>query len=286
MPSMPLIQAHGAAIPAIGLGTFQMTGDTCVSAVQSAVAAGYRHVDTAAMYGNETEVGLGLKASGVPRDEVFVTTKVWRDDIAEGDLERSIEGSLKQLGLSAVDLLLIHWPNEAVPLERSTAALCEAKRRGLARHIGVSNYPAALLQRAIGLASEPIVCDQVEYHPYLDQSRLLAACRSHGVAMTAYCPIGKSKILSDPTLVRIAERHGKLPSQVVLRWHVQQPGVVAIPKSATPANIASNLDILDFALDESEMRDISALHRPGGRMVDPGFAPAWDRAASERLRPA
>lgn len=279
MPSPHLVQANGAAIPAIGLGTFRLSGAACVEAVRAAIGAGYRHLDTARMYGNEEEVGAGLKASGIGRDDVFVTTKVWLDDIAPGDLERSAEASLKRLGLSDVDLLLIHWPNRAVPLAASTAALCNAKRRGLTRHIGVSNYTAAMVDEAVRLATEPIVANQVEYHPYLDQSTVLACCRRHGLALTSYCPLGRGGLLDDPAVRDIAGRHGKTPSQIVLRWHVQQPDVVAIPKSGTPKHIAENGDVFGFALADDEMAMIGTLKRSNGRVVDPDFAPEWDRAA-------
>lgn len=274
-----LVHANGAAIPALGLGTFGLTGHACVRAVGAALAAGYRHIDTAAMYGNEAEVGEGLRASGVDRDQVFVTTKVWLDDIAPRNLERSAEGSLERLGLPDVDLLLIHWPNRAVPLERSTAALCNAKRRGLARHIGVSNYTVGMLDEAVRRASEPLVTNQVEYHPYLDQTAVMSACRRHGLALTAYCPLGRAGVLEDQGIRTIAARHGRTVSQVVLRWHVQQPGVVAIPKSGTPEHIAENGDVFGFELTPQEMAAISALKRPNGRVVDPGFGPEWDRAA-------
>lgn len=280
MPGPDDVEANGAAVPRIGLGTFTLTGDVCVAAVEAALAAGYRHLDTAKMYGNEAEVGAGLKAGGVPRDEVFVTTKVWLDDIAPGDLERSAEASLKRLGLSDVDLLLIHWPNKAVPLAESTAALCNVKRRGLARHIGVSNYTAAMLDETVRLATEPLVANQVEYHPYLDQTAVKAACARHGMALTSYCPLGRTAVLEDAVVREIAGRHGKAPSQIVLRWHVQQPGIVAIPKSGTPKHIASNIDVFDFALTPDEMTSLSGLARPDGRVVDPSFAPDWDRAAA------
>lgn len=279
MPSAHLVEANGAFIPAIGLGTFGLTGDSCAQAVQWALEAGYRHIDTAKMYDNEEAVGAGLKAGGVARDEVFVTTKVWWEDIGSGALQRSTEGSLKRLGLSQVDLLLIHWPNPSVPLAQSTAALCEARKSGLARNVGVSNYPVAMLTEALGLASEPLVANQVEYHPYLGQRPLYEACRANGVAMTSYCPLGRSNVLADPTVAAIADGHGRSPSQIVLRWHVQQPGVVAIPKSGTKAHIAANLAVFDFELSAEEMSRIAALARPDGRVVNPPFSPHWDAAA-------
>jgi diketogulonate reductase-like aldo/keto reductase len=277
--SAPLVIANGAAIPAIGLGTFKSDGEDGVKAVQAALAAGYRHIDTAVRYGNEAEVGEGLRTGGVPRDQIFVTTKVWWDEIADGALQASAEAILKRLGLAQVDLLLIHWPNPAVPLKASIKALCEAKTRGLTRHIGVSNFPVALLDEAVALASEPLVANQCEYHPMLDQSKVIAACRKHGMAFTSYCPIGRGAIDKEPVIAAIATRHNKSAAQVVLRWHTQQQGVVAIPKSANPGRIAENLAIFDFTLTPDEMAAIHGLARPDGRLIKPDFQPQWDKAA-------
>jgi diketogulonate reductase-like aldo/keto reductase len=277
MPTAPLVRANGAAIPAIALGTWQLRGEAATEAVAHALKVGYRGVDTAAMYDNEEAVGAGIRASGMPRADVFVTTKVWYTDLAPGQLQRSAEASLKRLGLSEVDLLLIHWPNLDIPLEGSIAALGDAKRRGLARNVGVSNFPVALLERALALATEPLVANQCEYHPQLDQSKVLAACRKHGLAFISYCPIGKGVVLETPVVREIAARHGKTPAQVVLRWQVQQPGIAAIPKSGNPGRIAENLDVFDFALSDNEMRALFALARPDGRMVAPSWSPAWDR---------
>ena len=273
----PLVRANGAAIPKIGLGTWPMRGEEAAEAVAQALGRGYRAIDTAAMYGNEEAVGEALRASGVARDEVFVTTKVWYTDLQPGALQRSAEASLRRLGLDRVDLLLIHWPNRDIPLEGSIGALCDAKRRGLASHVGVSNFPVALLDKAVAFATEPLAANQCEYHPHLDQTKVIAACRRHGLAFIAYAPIGKGAVLDDAGVREIAARHGRTPAQVVLRWHVQQEGVAAIPKSATPARIAENLDVFGFALSEEEMRAISGLARPDGRMVAPGWSPAWDR---------
>ena len=277
MPQAPLVHANGAAIPAIGFGTWTLADEACIEAVGWALEGGYRHIDTARMYGNEAAVGQAIRASGLPRDEIFVTTKVWWTDIAAGDLERSAEGSLERLGLSEVDLLLIHWPNPAVPLADSTAALCRVKARGLARHVGVSNYPSAMLDEAVRLATEPLVCNQVEYHPYLDQSAVKQACERHGMAMTAYSPLGRAALFEDGTLKAIAATHGRSVSQIVLRWHVQQPGIVAIPRSRSREHIRQNVDVFDFALSAEEMARISALSRPDGRVVEPDFAPTWDK---------
>lgn len=272
----PLIHANGAAIPVIGLGTWAARGEECARAVAAALHAGYRHIDTASMYGNEEAVGEGLRAGGVKRDHVFVTTKVWYEDLRQGALQRSAEGSLKRLGIGEMDLLLIHWPNAAIPLKESIAALCEAKARGLARHIGVANFTVALLDEAMRLASESLVANQCEYHPRLDQSAILAACRAYGLAFTAYSPLGRGDLLREPAIVAIAQRHGRSAAQIVLRWQVQQPGVAAIPKSSHPERIAENLAVFDFELAAAEMDAIFALARPDGRLIDPGWAPRWD----------
>jgi diketogulonate reductase-like aldo/keto reductase len=271
-----VVEANGAAIPAIGLGTWQLRGEEGAAAVKSALEAGYRHIDTAAMYGNEEAVGEGLRASGVPREEVFITTKVWPEDLAPPDLARSAEASLKRLGLAQVDLLLIHWPNAAIPLAGSIRALCEAKRAGLARHIGVANFTARLLDEAVASADEPIVANQCEYHPYLDQTLVRAECRKHGAAFVSYCPIGKAQVLGEPVIQAIAKAHRRTPAQIVLRWHVQQPGVAAIPKSGDPRRMRENLAVFDFALSDEEMARIAALARPGGRLVSPSWSPRWD----------
>src|SRR5918993_731241 len=276
---MSVVHANGAAIPGIGLGTWKLRDEACGRAVEHALGIGYRHLDTAAMYGNEEAVGEGLRASGVPRDEVFVTTKVWYTDLKPGDLERSAEASLERLGLGAGDLPLIHWPDPRVSLDGPIKGLCEAKRRGLARHVGVSNFTVALLDEAVRLATEPLVANQCEYHPFLDQSPVLAACRRLGLAFASYSPLGRGDLLNDPTIREIAEAHGRTPGQIVLRWHVQQPGVVAIPKSGTPERIAQNLAVFDFALSEEDMRRLHGLAKPDGRMVRASWEPAWDWAA-------
>ena len=274
-----IVDANGARIPAIGLGTWRLTGEGCARAVQWALQAGYRHIDTAAMYGNEDAVGEGLRASGLNRNAVFVTTKVWYTDLAPGNLERSAEASLKRLGLDQVDLLLIHWPNPDIPLAGTIKALGNAKRRALARHIGVSNFSAKLVDQAVALSNEPLVANQCEYHPYLNQDRIRAACTRHGLAFTSYCPLGKGDLTRDPEIRSIAHGHGKTPGQVVLRWHVQQPGTVAIPKSGHHERIAENFGIFDFALSQHEMRRIFALARPDGRRVSPSWAIEWDEVA-------
>ncbi len=279
MTDASLVQANGAAIPALGFGTWRLTGHECTEAVRSALEVGYRHLDTAAMYDNEEAVGDGFRESGLPRAEVFITTKVWHDDLKPGDLERSAEASLKRLELDHVDLLLIHWPNLGLPLRGTMEALCRVKRDGRARHIGVANFTVGLLEEAVRAASEPLVTNQCEYHPYLDQAPVLAACRKHGLSFTSYCPLGRTAVLSERVVRDIAAARGKSAAQVVLRWHVQQPGVVAIPKSGDRGRMAENFGIFDFSLSDDEMRRISGLVRRDGRMISPGWSPRWDTAA-------
>jgi 2,5-diketo-D-gluconate reductase B len=258
-------RVQGATVPALGLGTWELRGDECTRAVEHALGLGYRHIDTAQGYFNEAEVGAGLRRSGVPRHEVFLTTKVRPRHFRRDDLLRSTEESLAALGVDDVDLLLLHWPNPEVPLEETLRALHEARERGLARHVGVSNFPPSLLLRS--LAAGPTLTDQVEYHPFLAQGKLLALAEAHDLLITAYAPVARGRVQGDPTLRAIGERHGKGPAQVALRWLLQQPRVVAIPKAASPAHQAANLDVFDFELDDDEMRRISGLAR-GERLVD------------------
>src|SRR5271168_4626891 len=219
---MNVIDANGAKIPAIGLGTWELRGRTCARLVEQALRLGYRHIDTAQVYENEREVGEGLRASGVKRDEVFVTTKVWTTHFAPNDLERSTKESLAKLRLAEVDLLLLHWPNPQVPLAETLGALQRVKKLGMARHIGVSNFTVAMIEEAVAACAEPLVCDQVEYHPYLDQTRVREACARHGMAVVAYSPVAKGRIKGDRMLTRIGQTYGKTAAQVCLRWLVQQ----------------------------------------------------------------
>lgn len=274
---MPVVEAGGARIPALGLGTWTLKGEACSELVARALATGYRHIDTAASYGNEAAVGAGLRAAGVPREALFVTTKVWWTDIGPGNLERSAEESLARLGIGCVDLLLIHWPNPAIALSHSIAALNRARSAGLARHIGVSNFPMALLAEAIRLSDAPLVANQVESHPYLDQRRLHGACRDAGMAMVAYCPLARGgQLFAEPAVAAAAARCGKTPAQVVLRWHVQQEGTVAIPRTSSPERLAENADLFDFALSDEEMSAIGALRAANHRICDYDFSPRWD----------
>src|SRR5262252_979274 len=275
IPAIPTLTAHGAEIPAIGYGTSSL-GD-CGELVATAIKLGYRHIDTAWKYGTERGVGEGIRASGVPRAQIFLTTKVSHEYLRADDFARSVDDSLKNLGVDQVDLLLVHWPNPKIPLSEPMPALARARRQGLARHIGVANFPIALLDEAIRLCPEPLVNLQAEYHPYLDQRKLTAACRERGLIFTAYCPLGRGRMLRDPMLADIAAHKGRPLAQIVLRWLVQQGNIVPIPRSSNPKRMAENLDVFDFTLTDDEMRRISALARLDGRIANPaGRAPAWD----------
>jgi 2,5-diketo-D-gluconate reductase B len=272
---MQYVEANGAKIPAIGLGTWELRGRTCARLVEQAMRLGYRHVDTAQVYENEREVGDGLRASRVRRDELFVTTKVWTNHFAPNDLERSTKESLTKLRLSEVDLLLLHWPNPHVPLSETLGALAHAKQLGMTRHIGVSNFTVALIEEAVAACTETLVCDQVEYHPYLDQTKVREACARHGMALVAYSPVAKGRVKNDATLARIGQAHGKTAAQVSLRWLVQQ-NVAAIPRTSRIERLSENIDIFDFALSDEEMQAISQMASAKGRLTDFGFAPKWD----------
>jgi len=272
---MQLVEANGAKIPAIGLGTWELRGRTCARLVEQALRLGYRHIDTAQIYENEREVGEGLRASKIRRDEIFVTTKVWTNHFAPHDLERSTKESLTKLRLPEVDLLLLHWPNPQVPLSETLGALARVKQLGMTRHIGVSNFTVALIDEAVALCPEPLVCDQVEYHPYLDQTRVREACARHGMATVAYSPVARGRIKGDATLARIGQAHCKTAAQVCLRWLVQQ-NVSAIPRTSKIERLSENIDIFDFALSDEEMGQIFGMASAKGRLTDFGFAPKWD----------
>jgi 2,5-diketo-D-gluconate reductase B len=272
---MQIVEANGARIPLVGLGTWDLRGKVCARMVEEALKLGYRHIDTAAMCDNESAVGEGLRASGVPRDEVFITTKVWQSDLAARDFERSTKASLTKLKLAAVDLLLIHWPNPRIPLAETIGALCKMKREGLARHIGVSNFTVELIAQAVKLSTERLVCNQIECHPFLDQSKVIAASRKQGMAVTAYSPIARGSAKDDALLTRIGKAHDKSAAQVCLRWLVQQ-NIVVIPRTSKSQRLRENFSIFDFDLSAAEMKQIAALSNPSGRIVDWSESPKWD----------
>jgi diketogulonate reductase-like aldo/keto reductase len=275
--SIPAIaSANGARIPAIGFGTSQL-GD-CADVVAKALELGYRHIDTAWKYGSEKGVGIGIRRSGVPRNEIFLVTKVSHEYLRAADFAKSVEESLTNLQVDYVDMLHVHWPTiDNIPLEETMGALAEAKRKGKTRHIGVANFNIALVEEAIRLCPDKLDTLQAEYHPYLDQTRVLAACRRLGLVFTAYCPLARGRLFSDPVLADIAKKKERGIAQVALRWIMQQGNIAAIPRSADPKHMAESLEVFDFELTGEEMARIHALKRPDGRIANPkGRAPAWD----------
>ncbi|HAE47128.1 MAG: 2,5-didehydrogluconate reductase B [Tistrella sp.] len=277
MPDQTIIDVKGARVPALGFGTWQITGRACVRAVRTALDLGYRHIDTAQIYDNEAEVGEAIAESAIDRSEVFLTTKVWYERLAAGTLEASVEESLKKLQVDQVDLLLIHWPNPKIDLAETMRALEGVKAAGRAKLIGLSNFPVALMKRVVEELGVDVAADQVEYHPYLNQDPVLAYARAHGMMVTAYSPLARGKVADDPVIREIAEAHDASPAQVVLRWLIDQPMVSAIPKAGSEAHIRANLAALDIRLSDAERAKIDAL-RGNGRMINPSFAPEWDAA--------
>lgn len=274
MMQAPSIDAKGFAIPLAGFGTWMLRGRECARLVQQAVRLGYRHIDTAQMYDNEREVGEGVRASG-KRSEVIVTTKVQPTMLGPHDLERSVKESLARLRLDHIDLLLIHWPNPRVPLSETLGAMAKMKREGYARALGVSNFTVALLGEANKVSPEPLVCNQIECHPYLDQHKVIEACKRHGMAVIAYSPIARGEAKGDEVLERIGRAHKKSAAQVSLRFLVQQ-GIAMIPRTSRIERLEENISIFDFALSDNEMSDIRGLAHRGGRIVDWTWSPKWD----------
>jgi diketogulonate reductase-like aldo/keto reductase len=273
----PVVEAKGARIPLLGLGTWELRGRTCTRIVEQALRLGYRHIDTAQLYDNERQVGESLRSSGVARDEVFITTKIWPSHFAAAALEKAAKERLTELRMSDVDLLLLHWPNPSVPLAETLGALCKVKRAGLARHIGVSNFTVAMIEEANKLSTEPLVCNQFELHPFLDQSKVVAACRRHGMAVVAYSPVARGNAKDDPVLARIGRAHGKSAVQVSLRFLVQQQ-IVVIPRTSKVDRLVENAAIFDFELSKNEMADIGRLATRDGRIVNYSYSgsPSWD----------
>ncbi|MGH2351294.1 MAG: aldo/keto reductase [Chloroflexota bacterium] len=249
----------GQQMPTLGLGTWQLRGAACEQAVRTALDLGYRHFDTAERYGNEPEVGAAIAGSRVDRSEVFVTTKVSQDHFRAADMRRAADDSLRRLGMDYVDLYLLHWPNNAVPLAETVGALNEVAAEGKARAIGVSNFSVSLMREAAALSAAPIACNQVEYHVLRPQQGLVEHARAAGVAITAYSPLEKGRLAGHPVLARIGAKYGKSASQVALRWLVQQHGVAAIPKATREPNLRANFEIFDFSLDGGDLREVAML---------------------------
>jgi 2,5-diketo-D-gluconate reductase B len=268
------VEAKGFRLPLVGLGTWTLRGRDCARLVEQAIRIGYRHIDTAQMYENEAEVGEGVRASG-QRSEVMVTTKVQPTLLSPPDLERSVKQSLAKLRLDQIDLLLIHWPNPRVPLSETLGAMAKMKQEGYTRAIGVSNFTVALLDEANKVSPEPVVCNQVECHPFLNQDKVLAACRRYGMAMVAYSPIARGSAKGNAVLEKIGAAHGKSAAQVSLRYLVQQ-GIVVIPRTSKRERLEENLALFDFVLSDAEMHEIHALSSANDRIVDWSWSPNWD----------
>ena len=274
----PTLSAHGAQIPAVGYGTMLFPApERAVELIVCSLECGYRHIDTARKYGSEEWVGEGIRASGLPRKDIWVTTKVTEENAKADDFTRSVDTSLKALGLDYVDLLLIHWPQPKVPLEETLGALAKARREGLAKNIGVSNFTVALLDEAVGKCPEPLFTNQIEYHAYIRQDKIIAACGRHGLLVTCHVPLARGTVLKDPVIRDIAKSHGKTAAQVALKWLVQQPDMVVVPRALEYSEIKENIDIFDFELSENEMNQISGLRDRNRRIVDPTVRrPVWD----------
>ncbi len=274
---MKEVAVKGAAVPALGLCTCQLSGRACYDAVRVALELGYRHIDTAEMYGNQDEVGRAIRESGVARDEIFLTTKVPPGKLRAAETKRSAEESLRLLGLPYVDLLLVHWPSGEAPLAETLGAFAEMKAAGKTRFIGVSNFNVKLLGEAVERVGADLLCNQVEYHPFLSQSTVLAAVRKHGMMLTAYAPVAKGRAAGDRTLEAIGKKYGKSAAQVSLRWLIEQDNVAAIPKASSRAHLTANLAIFDFALAPEDRAAIDRL-QGGGRLLDvSGWSPEWDK---------
>ncbi|GAB3826304.1 aldo/keto reductase [Pontibacter rugosus] len=272
---MKYIKLKGATIPALGFGTYELDDKLANTIVKVALDTGYRHIDTAQMYGNETGVGKAIKESGIAREEVFLTTKVLPANLDKKHFLPSVEESLRKLDTDYVDLLLIHWPNAEVPVDEYIGELVKAQEKGYAKYIGVSNHTTALLEKVLATGAD-IITNQVEYHPFLNQDKLYKYLRQHNLTMTAYSPIAQGKVMGNETLKSIGDKYGKNEVQVALRWLIQQDGVLAIPRTSKESHVASNFNIFDFELTQEEMQKISKLTQENTRLVSPSFAPDWD----------
>lgn len=271
---MEYVELQDEKIPALGFGTWQLKGQDCVEGVKTALELGYRHIDTAQAYGNEDKVGQGIQESDVDREDIWLTTKVWRDNLNRKDLKQSVEESLERLQTDHVDLLLIHWPFEEIDLEAVLAEMDELVEEGKARNIGISNFTPEQMERAQQLSEHELLTNQVEYHPFLEQDEIKEKCGEQNMMLTAYSPIARGDVIGNETLQEIGENYGKSEVQVALRWLIQQDNVAAIPKATSRDHIQQNLEIFDFELSEEEMETISELARED-RKVDPDFGP-WN----------
>ncbi|MCA6120911.1 aldo/keto reductase [Bradyrhizobium sp. WSM 1704] len=272
---MDNLQTQGISLPRLGLGTFRMQGDACRAAVESALALGYRHIDTAEMYGNEEPIGAGIAASAIARKDLHVTTKVWHENLAPDAIRRAFDASLKKLRLDHVDLYLVHWPSREMNLPAIFETLMKLKDEGRTRAIGVANFTTALLKTVVEDIKAPIACNQIEYHVMLDQTPVRKYLAAKSIPLVAYCPLAQGRFATDETLAKIGSKHDATAAQVALRWLLDQDGVAAIPKASRSESQKANLDALKVKLDDDDRKAIDAL-RKDMRCVNPGFAPAWD----------
>jgi 2,5-diketo-D-gluconate reductase B len=272
---MEYLQTQGISLPRLGLGTYRMQGDVCRAAVESALGLGYRHIDTAEMYGNEDAIGPAIAASGVARKDLHVTTKVWHENLAPDAIRRAFDTSLKKLRLDRVDLYLVHWPSKNMNLPAIFETLLKLKDEGRTRAIGVANFNLALLKTVVEEIKAPIACNQIEYHAMLDQTPVRKYLAAKSIPLVAYCPLAQGRAATDPTLMAIGRKHGATAAQVALKWLLDQDGVAAIPKASRSESQKANLDALHVGLDDEDRQAIAALPK-NMRCVNPGFAPAWD----------
>jgi 2,5-diketo-D-gluconate reductase B len=273
--SMEYLQTQGIRLPRLGLGTFRMQGEACRAAVESALALGYRHIDTAEMYGNEEAIGAAIATARIARSDLHVTTKVWHENLAPDAIRKAFDASLKKLRLDYVDLYLVHWPRSDMNLQAVLETLLKLKEQGRTRAIGVANFPVALLRTAVEEIKAPIACNQVEYHVMLDQTRLRKYLATKAIPLVAYCPLAQGRAAADPTLVAIGRKHGASAAQVALKWLLDQDGVAAIPKASRRESQRANLDALNIGLDDEDREAIAGLPK-NKRCVDPAGGPDWD----------
>jgi len=278
-PRVNALETQGISLPRLGLGTYRMTGDECRSAVASALELGYRHIDTAEMYGNEDAVGAAIAGSGVARADLHVTTKVWHEHLAPDALRRAFDTSQAKLGLDVIDLYLVHWPSRGMDLARTLETLVALRDEGRTRAIGVANFTLALMREAVEVIGAPIACNQIEYHVLLDQTPLRAFLSKRHIPLVAYCPLAQGRLADHPALQPIARKHGVTPAQVALKWLLDQDGVAAIPKAKGRDSQRANLEALNLSLDDDDRRIIAGPPK-NQRFVNPGFAPAWDPPAT------
>jgi 2,5-diketo-D-gluconate reductase B len=272
---MEHLQTQGISLPRLGLGTFRLQGDACRAAVESALGLGYRHIDTAEMYGNEEAIGAAIAAARVVRKDLHVTTKVWNENLAPDAIRRAFDASLKKLKLDHVDLYLVHWPAKNMDLPAMFETLLKLKEEGRTRAIGVANFNIALLKTVVEEIGAPIACNQIEYHVMLDQTPVRKYLRAKSIPLVAYCPLVQGRAASDATLTAIGRKHGASAAQVALKWLLDQDGVAAIPKASRSESQKANLDAQHVGLDDEDRQAIAALPKDK-RCVNPGFAPAWD----------